>query len=259
MANQARKHLSYSGWKTFQECPYKYKLHYIEKKKTIEPNIHLAFGTACHAANQKKVFDETVDEKKIFVDSFRKELKKIPREIFSKYSKEEVLSFKDQGEKLCSLTIPCLKSTFPDYKVISAEDKINEPIKDFLWDFLGFIDLVIQSEDKIKIIDWKTCSWGWDARKKANKLFAYQLIFYKMFFAQKYNIDLNDIDVCFILMKRTAKNNEVEPVLITSGNKRVENAKKSLFDTTLLINQGTFPKNHVSCAECDCKEYCNKF
>ena len=33
----------------------------------------------------------------------------------------------------------------------------------------GFIDLVIKTEDgKYHVIDWKTCSWGWDARRKSD-------------------------------------------------------------------------------------------
>ena len=32
--------------------------------------------------------------------------------------------------------------------------------------FKGFIDLVVKTPDgKYHIIDWKTCSWGWDAQR----------------------------------------------------------------------------------------------
>ncbi len=58
-------------------------------------------------------------------------------------------------------------------------------------DFKGFIDLVIKTPDgKYHVIDWKTCSWGWDMKKKTDKMMAYQLSFYKNYFAKKHNIDL---------------------------------------------------------------------
>ena len=55
--------------------------------------------------------------------------------------------------------------------------------------FKGFIDLIIKTEDgKYNIIDWKTCSWGWDSRKRTDPMVTYQLTFYKNFFAKKHNI-----------------------------------------------------------------------
>ena len=44
--------------------------------------------------------------------------------------------------------------------------------------------MVLKTPDgRYHIIDWKTCSWGWDAKKRSDKILAYQLVFYKHFFA----------------------------------------------------------------------------
>jgi hypothetical protein len=75
------------------------------------------------------------------------------------------------------------------------------------------------------LIDYKTTSWGWDSRKKTDKMLIYQLVFYKYFLTNKLKLDINDINIHFILLKRTAKKDKVEFVDVTSGEKRIKNAK----------------------------------
>ena len=84
--------------------------------------------------------------------------------------------------------------------MISVEEQLFEEIKEFNLDtkFKGFIDLVIKTPDgKYHIIDWKTCSWGWDAQRKSDKMTVYQLSLYKNYFSNKHNIDHKDIETHF--------------------------------------------------------------
>ena len=99
--------------------------------------------------------------------------------------------------------------------MVSVEEMLFEDIRtqDYNTDykFKGFIDLVLKTEDgKYHIIDWKTCSWGWDMKKKTDKIISYQLTLYKNFYALKYNIDVNNIETHFALLKRTAKKDKAE-------------------------------------------------
>jgi ATP-dependent exoDNAse (exonuclease V) beta subunit len=78
--------------------------------------------------------------------------------------------------------------------VLRAEEQLYVPITEFTEaekKFKGFIDLVVYSkkDEKIHLIDWKTCSWGWRREKKNDKIMAYQLVFYKHFYARKYEVD----------------------------------------------------------------------
>ena len=102
---------------------------------------------------------------------------------------------------MAPLSFDALKDYFGDFEVVSVEEKLFEPIKDFVeneYDFKGFIDLVIKTKDeKYHVIDWKTCSWGWDSRKKSDKMISYQLTFYKYYFALKHNIDPENIETYF--------------------------------------------------------------
>ena len=133
-------------------------------------------------------------------------------------------------------------------------------VKDFVenkYDFKGFIDLVIKTKDeKYHIIDWKTCSWGWDSRKKNDKMVTYQLTLYKHFFAQKLQIDPEDVETHFALLKRTAKQNRVEFFRVTSGPKKTQNALKLLNKALYNIKNKRYIKNRLSCtAGYGCKFY----
>ena len=121
--------------------------------------------------------------------------------------------------------MPSLEETFGDYEVVSVEESLFVPMKDTDLMFKGFIDLVIKTSDgKHHIIDWKSCSWGWDSKKRSDKIITYQLTLYKKFFCQKMNVDPKDVETHFALLKRTAKNNNVEFFRVTSGNIKTKNA-----------------------------------
>ena len=98
--------------------------------------------------------------------------------------------------------------------MVSVEEQIYETIENKTIDkkFKGFIDLIIYTPDtkKYHVIDWKTCSWGWDSRKKTDKMITYQLSLYKHFWAKKHGKNIKDITTHFALLKRTANKNNVE-------------------------------------------------
>ena len=127
-----------------------------------------------------------------------------------------------------------------------------DPIGDTEYNFKGFIDAIIQTPDgKIHLIDWKSCSWGWDARRRADPLVNYQLTFYKIFYAQKHGVDLKNIETHFALLKRTAKSNNVEIFRVTSASKKQSNAMELLNKGLFNIQKKNFIKDKRSCAKCE--------
>jgi hypothetical protein len=79
----------------------------------------------------------------------------------------------------------------------------------------------------------------------------YQLTLYKIFFAQKHNIDLKDIETYFALLKRTAKKDQVEIFRVTSGSKKRENALNLLKLALFNIKKKRFIKDRRSCVKCE--------
>lgn len=79
----------------------------------------------------------------------------------------------------------------------------------------------------------------------------YQLTLYKIFFAQKHGLDLANIETHFALLKRTAKKDNVEIFRVTSGNKKMQNAKSLLDKAIYNIDKKNFIKDRRSCAKCE--------
>lgn len=250
-------HISFSELKNWNFCPFYHKLVHIDKIRGFEGNEYTAFGSAVHKTCEVAVVDDTANLREEFLKSFLKEIKETGCK-----NKSLLKEMKLQGEEILPQILPALDDYFGKYEVLSVEEKLYEPILDFVdkeTKFKGFIDLVVKTEDgKVHVIDWKTCSWGWDSRKKSNKLIVYQLIFYKHYFALKYGIDPNNIETHFALLKRTAKKNRVEIFRNTSGKKRTENALKALKNSLYYIDKKFYIKNRLSCNYCEFRktEFC---
>ena len=68
---------------------------------------------------------------------------------------------------------------------------------------LGYIDVLMRNTKtgKIKVIDLKTSTMGWK-KEKTDPMKRGQLLFYKKFIADRYNVDISMVDVEFIIIKR---------------------------------------------------------
>tara|TARA_B100000287_G_scaffold371062_1_gene368882 strand:+ start:1900 stop:2478 length:579 start_codon:yes stop_codon:yes gene_type:complete len=157
--------------------------------------------------------------------------------------------------------LDALEQIFGKYEVVSIEEKLFEDINDFNAygkSFKGYIDLVLKTEDgNYHIIDWKTCSWGWDSRRKSDRMTNYQLVLYKKYFSLKHGIEPSKIETYFGLLKRTAKKDPVEIFKVSSGTRRVKNATDLLKKAINNIESGTQIKNKLSCNRCYFFERCN--
>jgi len=158
---------------------------------------------------------------------------------------------RQQGKEIVVLVLDAVEEYFGSYEVVSTEEKLMQPIKEFIereYSFKGFIDLVVKTDDgKYHVIDWKTCSWGWDSRRKTEPMTTYQLTFYKHYFAMKHGIDPKDVETHFALLKRTAKSNRVELFRVTSGARKTNNAVNFLKKALHNISNKRHVKNRLAC------------
>ena len=254
-------YISFSQFRNWVQCPHYHKVVYIDKLYRFAGNEHTSFGTAIHDTYEKSLLTEQNFDKALH---FNKKFLELLKELSEKgvtFDKKLVQDMRKQGSELAPLAIPALKEYFGDYEIFSVEEEIFESIEEFAkkeYKFKGFIDLVLKTKDgKYHILDWKTCSWGWNAQKRSDKIINYQLVFYKYFFAKKYKIDPKKIEIYFALAKRSkpgprAKNQErVEIFRATSGAKKTDNALKFLTKALHNIVNGISIKNRLSCKYCD--------
>jgi hypothetical protein len=71
-------------------------------------------------------------------------------------------------------------------------------------DFIAYLDLVLKDKEtgKYKIYDFKTSSNGWNKYQKEDPAKFSQILLYKAFYAKKFAVDLNMIEVEFFILKR---------------------------------------------------------
>jgi RecB family exonuclease len=251
--NSSIKKISYSEFKNWTECPYRHKLIYIDKLPYFSGNEFTAFGSAIHKACEEKIPNNEVDAYEVFESAFLDELKILKQEDHQ-FNKKLVVEMREQAKAICDNIFPAILKNFKKFQVVSIEEQLMEDITEFDSGgrkFKGFIDLVIKTPDqKYHIIDWKTCSWGWDSKKKADKIVNYQLTMYKHFFSKKHNIDPKNIETYFALLKRTAKKENVEIFRVSSGEKKTNNCLSMLEKSVINIDKGVKIKNRLSCKYC---------
>lgn len=259
--NEEIKRISYSQFKNWKECPYRHKLIYIDKLPYFQGNEFTAFGTAIHTVCELAIPGISNNPIEVFERAFLQELEELKQSGHT-LNKTLVNDMRNQARPICEQVIPAVKEHFGNFEIVSVEEELLEPMDDIESHdrrFKGFIDMVIKTPDgKYHVIDWKTCSWGWDSRKKTDPLTTYQLTYYKNYFSKKHNINPSNIDTYFVLLKRTAKKDNVEVVKVSSGHKKTTNALKVLENAVINIEKGIHIKNRLSCKYCKFHktEYC---
>ncbi len=247
------KRISFSELKNWKECPHRHKLIHIDKIPYYEGNEFTDNGTENHEVCEKTIPSSKHDGLKMFEESFLRELTTLKEE-GKTLNAQLVSDMRKQAIPICHQVLPAVKEHFGTFQVVSVEEQILEPIDEFDShgrNFKGFIDMVIKTPDgKHHIIDWKTCSWGWSRDKKVDPMTNYQLTYYKNYFSKKHNIEPKQIETYFVLLKRTAKKDNVEVLRVTSGAKKTTNALKLLENAVINIEKGTSIKNRLSCKYC---------
>ena len=239
-------HISYSELKDWKFCAFYHKLTRVDKIDGFKGNEYTAFGTAMHSVCEKKLLQEEVNEA-FFVKELKKNISELDEEV--EVNKKLVLDMIGQGKRIIPEIQSALDDYFEEYEVLSVEMPLYEPIENEEdHNFKGYIDAVVSTPDgKVHIFDWKTCSWGWDMKKKNDKIVTYQLTLYKHYFCQKMGIDPKNVETHFALLKRTAKKNRVEFFRVTSGPRKTENALKLLNTALYNIKNKRYIKNRLSC------------
>ena len=248
-------HISFSELKDWVHCPYYHKLTRIDGIDGFKGNEYTAFGSAIHSVCEKKLLHEELSDD-FFIQELKKNISELPDDL--EINKKLVVDMMGQGKRIIPEIDDALNDYFDEFEVLAVEMPLMENIENQDdYNFKGFIDAVVSTPDgKIHIFDWKTCSWGWDAKKRSEPMVTYQLTLYKHYFCQKMNVDPKDVETHFALLKRTAKKNHVEFFRVTSGPRKTQNALKLLDKAIYNIKESRYIKNRLSCTSgYGCKFY----
>ncbi len=242
-------HISYSELKNWSECPWRHKLIYLDKIETFQGTEHTCYGTAVHETVENMLLGEPIEPYEYFHNAFSRELKKADLEEDTDLANE----MRQQVVGTFESIVPALDDYFLSkggWSLVATEEDLMETINE-THKFKGFIDLVLKDgQGHYHVIDWKTCSWGWNARKKSDILYTRQLVLYKYFYAQKLGISPRAVSTHFGLIKRTAKKNKIELFRVTSGERKTKNSLDFLDKALYNISKGRHIKNKLSCKFC---------
>ncbi len=243
-------HISYSELKDWVHCAFYHKLTRIDKIQGFKGNAFTAFGTAVHTICERKLLKKKANEE-TFVKEFERCLERLDDDV--QVDQKLVQDMREQGQKIVPEIEHALNEYFEDFKVIAVELPLYEHINGHDgYKFKGYIDAIVKTPDgKYHVFDWKTTSWGWDAKRRSDAITTYQLTLYKHFLSKKMEIDPKSIETHFALLKRTAKNNRVEFFRVTSGPKKTKNALNMLNKALYNIKKKRYIKNRMSCGKCD--------
>ena len=207
--------ISYSQLSMYSECPLRWKLNYVDKLRVSESNIYLIFGTAMHEVLQaylEIMYYDTVKNANVLnlEEMLRDKLIeqfKIAEETDGKppCTKEELKEFFQDGCDILDFFKKRRGEYFSrrGYKLIGCEVPINLALTNNI-DLIGYLDIVILDEisNRIKIIDIKTSTMGWNKWQKKDENKTQQLLLYKQFYSTQYNHPIDKIDVEYFIVKR---------------------------------------------------------
>ena len=206
--------ISWSQVQQWKSCPYKWKLNYVDGHRQWVDNIYTVYGKALHATMQtylEEMYNESIvkadklDLPNMLLDRLKyyysEGVKAADGTHFS--TQKELTDFCIQGAK----GLDWFKKHRADYfqkknwELVGIEVQLDEKYRHV--NVLGFIDVLMRNTKtgRYKVIDIKTSTRGWKYEKK-DPMKKGQLIFYKKFVAEKYNVDINMIDIEFVIVKR---------------------------------------------------------
>tara|TARA_R110000850_G_scaffold6219_1_gene24555 strand:+ start:54 stop:1013 length:960 start_codon:yes stop_codon:yes gene_type:complete len=246
-----QKNISYSQYSMWKKCPKQWALHYRDGYKRYIPSIYTVFGTAFHETLQYYI-EITYDVSGAEAD--RKDLNgmlkdKLREHYQAEYKKNNSQHFTTPGELeefyndgvkilqfikkrkgefytkrgwyLVGIETPILSSPNPEYPNVL---------------YMGYLDVVFYHEptNTFKIIDIKTSTRGWNDFQKKDEEKQFQLILYKKYFGEQFNIPKENIEIEFFIVKRKIYENSEFPQRRTqefsppSGKIKTSRAVKSI-------------------------------
>lgn len=264
-----QKNISFSQFSLYQGCPHRWSLQYKDGYKMFTSTIHTVFGTALHEALQhyldvmyevSKAEADRINMVEFFENALREEYKvqykKNNNQHFS--SSEELREFFDDGVEIIRFFAKKLGKYFSKkgWYLVGCELPImitpNKLYSNILYQ--GYLDVVMYHEptNTFQIIDIKTSTRGWNKQTKKDEIKQFQLILYKKFFSEQFNIPLENIKIEFFIVKRKVIDHpdyaisRIQTFSPPSGKVKMNKANKALneFIESVFDKKGYKEKTH---------------
>ena len=210
------KKISYSQYSLWKQCPYQWKLQYVDGIREYTDSIHTMFGTSMHEViqtfltvmyNDTAKLAEQLPLEDMLLTRMKRNFEEIVKnnggEMFC--SEKDMVEFYGHGVQILDFLKKKRAQYFSKkgYELVGIEVPLNYNLPNNL-KFVGFLDVVIKDtvRDVIKIYDIKTSTMGWNKYVKADNNKTDQLLLYKQFYAKQFNHPIEKIEVEYFILKR---------------------------------------------------------
>ena len=234
---------SYSKVQTYNECPYRYKLRYLDKlepKPDLSPSNALFFGTATHTGIENRSVEKALE-------SYKSNYPEITEA-------HEVEMFK-------------LKTILPKAFEQIPEGEYEKCLKD-ADGFIGYIDCIVDNKDgTVDLLDFKTSN-NVSGYKKSGQLHIYKYYYEKLTGNKVRNLYYVFIPKFKETLTEDVSVKDIEDKIVEYFADKDIHFEKIEFDRqqvnwffarkTLMEKATEFPKRYsTSCKWCDFQKYCS--
>ena len=279
-------HISHSQFTTYNDCNLKWKLRYIDKLGTFVGNIHTLFGSAMHTVIQEYL---SVMYNKSIVAADKLDMEsRLKEEMVTEFTKvkegqdvlpctqEEMMEFYQDGIAILQHFRKYRNKYFmkQNWELVGVEVPIIKGVQEGV-DVMGYLDVVLRNKisGRVVIIDLKTATRGWTDFQKKDFNKKSQLLIYKKFYSELFDVSLDKIDVYFLILKRKIAKNPDFPITrlqkfepangvpsINKTMKKFEEFRTEVFDDSgnYLLERNYSAKPGKPCKFCEFynTEYC---
>ncbi len=251
---QLRDHVSYSEIKLFKECEWRWYLKHVTGLVTKDRSLPMEFGTAIHKTLEKAFVINPPGIQELSQIFWKEYAQGIIGLDMPEHELPEIDRLRSIGPEIVrdALACPDLQGIIPLRNELQLMEQISRSdgldIK-----FKGFIDFVyvkqLAKKQVIYIADFKTCTWGWPAKKLMDEEVCAQLLLYKHFFCKMTGALARDVSTAFILLKKDPYPGRprVEVAKIGAGPKALDRAIALLQDSISGMHSGAYEQNRDSC------------
>ena len=240
--------VSYSQYNLWSQCPFRWKLLYIDGLREFTDSIHTMFGTSMHEVLQfylHIMYTQSIKEadsidvedllRQRMQHHYERIMKENGGEVFC--TENDMVEFFQDGCDILDWFKRRRAQYFSKkgYELVGIETELNYKMKGNVV-FKGYIDLVVHDtiRDKYIVYDIKTSTKGWNKYQKKDKNKTDQLLLYKQFYSAQMDIPIEKIEVEFFIVKRKLWENvdfpqkRVQKVIPASGKPSINRVLTNL-------------------------------
>lgn len=175
-----RDYLSYSAITLFQKCPLAFRFRYLDGRREETTSSSLAVGSSVHAALEAwftaRMYGDPEPDLDTMVSAFWDEWRCCNEETPVRLGAKDDIKAVDDLARRVLRTFTESSAARPEGEIIGIEEELRGQLVDGAPELLGRIDLILETNDELVIVDWKTSRSRWSdeqAEHAAGQLLLY--------------------------------------------------------------------------------------